>query len=234
MSLTAPGPPPTLAPGTLRPDLDVYGYPLVPGCRVRAFGDGLMNEDGRIRGLVASGPYTDYIEGRLVSIGAITEGSYPCYDIADGIAVDESGSKPVVRPCHPPVNGTPTNFGRWTCAVARVVPGVDRQARADLAAEAVRERADTGLYRHDPDLPGDQDRAAGLLRHDLERAFGFAEAPEIPDAIRAKAFAIARRISFERCGRFVPRALVEDYAELAEILALGQSHPICFLDRPIR
>jgi hypothetical protein len=217
-----------IAPTALRADLDAYGRPLTPGCRVRVFDSGRMSEDGRLLDHDTTGPRTDYVEGRLISIGEVFNADHRCYAVAGDRIVGPAGGRVHRQSYHPPVNGTPTTLGRYTCAVIRLVVPLTRCATAKEATTAVRERADTYLYEHDPEIRGDQNRAASHLRADLETAFGFLGSPTIPEPILAKAFDIARRISFERCGRFVPRALVEDYADLAEILNLAAETPIRF------
>lgn len=219
-------------PASLRPDLDLYGLPLVRGCRVRAFNQARASEDGRLFGFEIEGERADYIEGTLKSIGEVFNAAHRCYEIAADHQVDGGLPREHRQSYHPPVNGTPTSLGRITVGVMRVVRPAARARSIASAVAQMQERIREQVYALLPEpSAADQERTALRLKGDLEACFGFADEPGIPDRVRTKAFEIARRNAFNRVGRFVPGAIVEDYADLAEIMRIAQRAPIPFETR---
>ncbi len=221
--------PPTLSPNELKPHIDVYGRPLTEGSRVRIYDFGLMTEDGRLRGHDTEGPYVSYFEGHLRTIDSDRKpGLCPHYTVDGETEVTERGTREFRQTWTPPHNGTRTNLDRYTCAVVRCMTPITRCETASAAIVLICGHAADGLYLHRPDVEGDDARARRLLRRDLEVAFGFIDSPRIPEQIRAKAFQKAEDLTRLRLGYFDPSALVEDYAEFAEILNLVQDNPIRF------
>lgn len=214
-------------PTELRPDLDLLGYPLTPGCRVRAFNQAIAAEDGRVFGFDLEGERADYIEGTLTRIGDVIHGSHRCYAIAGTRAVEGESAREIRQSVFPPVNGTPTSADRITCGVVRIVPAAKRCKTLSDAVLQMHDRVHDGLYSLTPDSPGtEKDRADLGLQRDLETTFGFVDEPGIPGSVRVKAYDLARRQALASHGRFAPIAIVTEYAELAEILRIGQRTPI--------
>ncbi len=218
--------PTTVAPGAIRAGLDLNGLPLVVGCRVRSFGQAIAAENGRLFGFETDGPRADYVDGVLVALDerALADARrHPCYTIAGETVVESGIARQTRETIRPPVNGTRTDAGRITVGVVRLVDPVTTALSLAGATAQMTRRIAEGIYAT-PETPtaADQERTTTRLRADLEACFGFVGEPGIPDAILAKAFAIAREHAFNRVGRFVPAAILEDYADLAELLSIGR------------
>lgn len=214
-------------PAHLRPDIDLLGFPITPDCRVRVFGGALVTDETKVFGFDLDGDRAEYVEGTVITLGEVVQDGVRCYEVLADALIDGGQRQTHRQVYYPPVNGTPTNADRFTCGVLRIVKPVRRDRSVSSAVMQMRDRIAERLYWVGDKATGtDQDRAALRLHLDLEAAFGFGEDSGIPASVRAKAFAIARRMSFERLGRYVPAGILEDYAELADILVMGQTNPI--------